>query len=244
MTSHASATQTQVPRTEGVAVVGEAIRRVAPETAEFLIEISATAASAAQALRDTHLKTSQIGQAISTLGVSQGDLQTISLNVYNTYAPVLPGFGGLPQIGQGGFAPYAAGAVAQPEVQFGSYHAKNTLRVNVREAGRLGEIVDAATRAGATVVGGLTFKASDEPGARRAALEAAGRDARGKAETLAAAAGKQVGEPVSISEDVVATNGAYAALRSAMPFAFGPGTPAATGELEYYARVSATFRLQ
>jgi hypothetical protein len=133
---------------------------------------------------------------------------------------------------------------AQPDVQFGSYHARKILRVIVREPGRVGEIVDAAARTGATVAGAFSFRVSDEAAARRAVLEAAGKDARTKAETLATAAGKQLGDPVAISEDIIATNGTYAALRSAAPFAFGAGAPQTTGDLEYYARVSARFRFQ
>ena len=104
--------------------------------------------------------------------------------------------------------------------------------------------LDAITRAGATVIGSFSLRVSDEPGARRAVLEAAGRDARAKAETLAQATGKQVGDPVSITEDIIACNGAYAALRSAAPFAIGAASPPIAGELEYYARVTANFRLQ
>lgn len=140
--------------------------------------------------------------------------------------------------------PLEASVGVQPDLQFGACHSRNVLRVNVREAARAGEILDAATRAGAILAGAFSFKASDEASARRATLEAAGKDARAKAETLAAAAGKQIGDPISISEELIASNGAYTALRSALPFAFGAGTPQVTGELEYYARVSASFRLQ
>jgi uncharacterized protein YggE len=221
---------------EGVAVIGEAVRRVAPETAEFLIEITAAASTAAQALHDCHGKTAQIAQAIGPLGVQQTDIHSISLNVYSLYAPViplLPGYGSTPQIGQGGYMPYGGGPAFQPEVQLGSYHARNTLRIQVREAARAGEIVDAAARAGATIAGAFSFRVSDEAAARRAALEAAGKDARAKAETLAAAAGRQLGDPLAITEGIVASNGVYAALRSTMPFAFGAGTPQVAGELEY-----------
>ena len=232
-----------------MAVIGEALRRVPPERAEFLIEISVSASSAAQALRDNHVKTTQVGQAVAAMGVQPADMQTISLNVYSLYSPAmqqaLPGYGAVPQIGQPSFTPYTAGSAAAPqEVQFGAYYARNTLRVNVREPGRLGEIVDSVTRAGANVLGGFSFHAADEAAARRAVLEAAGRDAKAKAETLATATGKQIGDPVAVTEDIVASNGTYSALRSSMPFAFGAGAPQVAGELEYYARISATFRLQ
>src|SRR5215475_70317 len=73
--------QSQMQR-EGVTVVGEAMRRVAPESVEFLFEISAGASTAAQALRDNQAKNSQIAHALAALGVIPADLRTISVNVY------------------------------------------------------------------------------------------------------------------------------------------------------------------
>jgi uncharacterized protein YggE len=235
---------------EGVSVIGEAVRRVFPEIAEFLMEVTNSASTAAQALRDNHLKTAQLGQAVAGMGVQPADLQTISFNIYSLYAPVmqaLPSYGGMAQIGHGAFPGYAGGLPSlggsQGEMQFGTYHARNTLRVNVREPGRVGEIVDALTKAGAMILGAFSFKPSEEAHARKAALEAAGRDARAKAEALAAATGRQIGDVISLCEEVVATNGAYAALRASLPYSFGAGAPQYAGELEYYARVSANFRL-
>src|SRR5437667_6861101 len=244
MAQYGSRVQTQ---TDGVMVIGEAVWRVPPERAEFLIEITASALTAAQALHDNQLKSAQVAQAVAPLGVQQADLQTISLNVYNLYRPVgaLPGYGGLPTIGAGGFPAYGAGAAPVPaEIQSAAYHARNILRVNVRDPRRLGEIVDVVARAGAVIAGSLSIGVSDEAGARRHALEAAGKDARAKAEALAVCTGKQVDDAIAIAEDIVASNGVYAALRSVVPFAFGAGTPEVAGELEYYARVSACFRLK
>src|SRR5262245_25479319 len=113
---------------EGITVIGEAVRRVSPESAEFLIEITASAPAAAQALRDNQMKTTQVAQAMLSLGVQHGDMQSISLNVHSMYAPAmqaLPPMGMVPQIGSG--VPH--------EIQFGAYHVINTIRVNVREAG-------------------------------------------------------------------------------------------------------------
>ncbi len=226
---------------EGVTVVGEAVRGIPPESAEFLIETTASAPTAAQSLRDNHMKATQVAQAIAVLGVQPADIQTISLNVYNLYSQGMPA---LPQLGPTTFGLYASSQSVQPDVQFGAYHARQSLRIHVRDPGRVGEILDAAVRAGANVTGTFSFKVKDEAAARRAALEAAAKDARAKAETLATAAGKQLGDPIAISEDIIASNGTYAALRSAIPFAFGAGAPQVTGDLEYYARVSARFRFQ
>jgi uncharacterized protein YggE len=225
---------------EGIAVVGEAVRRVAPESAEFLVEIVTGGATGSQAMQNHQTKTDQIAKTVAALGLQRHDLQTVSLNVINAYAPplmqTLPSYG-MPQIGPGGFG-------MQPEVQFGTYHARSVMRVNAREAARAPEIADAMIKAGATLASNVSYHAADEAGARKSALEAAGKDARAKAETLAATAGKQLGDPVAISEEIVASNGVYSALRAQMPWAFGPDTPSAVGELEYYARVTANFRFQ
>jgi uncharacterized protein YggE len=249
MPAYGSRTQTQP--IEGIAVVGEALRRVAPESAEFLIEITAAGATGSQAIQNHQTKTTQIAQAVSALGVQRADLQTVSLNVINAYATgyaplmqALPQYG-LPQIGQGGLSAFAAPPALQPELQFGATHqARSVLRVGVRDAARAGEIADALVATGATLASGLSYRAADEAGARKLALDAAVKDARVKAETVAGAAGKKLGDPVGVFEDIVVSNGVYSALRAQIPWAFGPDMPFAAGELEYYARVTASFRFQ
>lgn len=227
-------------------VIGEAVRTVLPERAEFLVEITANGQTAAQALRDNQAKTMQITQALAQVGVTQSDVHPMTLKVNNLYSPLpLPSYGGIPpQITQAGFTPYAPAPGVQPEIQFGSFQARSTLRISVREPGRIGEIADATARAGVTTMGAFSFHAADEAHARGATLEAAVKDAKRKAESLASATGVQLGEIVTITEDISTTNGTYAALRATVPFAFGAGAPETIGELEYYARVSATFKIQ
>ena len=243
-TMSANAVRTQPQAFEGIAVVGEAVRRVAPDSAEFLIEVIASGHSVSQSMANHQNLTAQIAQAISGSGVHRADLQTVSMNVANIYAPALAPAYGAAQIAPGGFAGFATQSPLQPDVQFGAYQTRSILRISVREAARAGEIVDASVKAGATLLGGLSYGAADEAGARKSALEAAGKDARSKAETLAAATGKQVGDPLAIAEEIIASNGVYSAMRAQMPWAFGPNTPVVAGELEYYARVTASFRFQ
>jgi hypothetical protein len=236
-----SYSRTETPIAEGVTVIGEAVRVVLPERAEFFVEVTASSQTAAQAFRDNHAKISQIAQFLAPLGVTPTDIQPISQQVHSLYSPLVqslpPAYAGL--------LPFAAPAPGmQPEVQFGSYQARHTLRVTVREPARVGEITDALARAGVTSFGALSFLPADEGGARRTVLETAGKDAKLKAEALASATGRQLGELVTLNEDIVASNGTYAALRMAMPFAFGPAAPQVAGELQYYARVTATFRFQ
>ena len=102
---------------EGVTVIGEAVRRIPSESAEFVIEVTSAATTAAQALRENQAKTMQVTQAIGQLGAQPADIQTISLKVQSLYAPVLqslPAYAGFSSMGQGGFSAHAAGAAMQP----------------------------------------------------------------------------------------------------------------------------------
>lgn len=222
---------------DGISVTGEAVRRASPDAAEFLIEISASATTAAQALRDHQTRSSQIAQSLTQLGVQPADLETISVNIYSMYRPLVPAMPQLAAVSsEGQFNPF--------ELQYGAYNARSAVRVHVRDKARVGEVVDAAARSGATIVGAFAMRMSDDASARKAALEAAGRDARAKAESMAAALGKTLGEPVAIAEEMIVSNGTYMALRAAMPLAFGAAAPQSAGELEFYARVSARFSFQ
>src|SRR5215475_9071441 len=97
-------TMTAAQSIEGIAVVGEAVRRMAPESAEFVIELSTTAYSAAQAMKEHQARSGQIAQAVAHLGVQRNDLQTISLNVVNLFAPLIPVTPALPPFGYAGDA--------------------------------------------------------------------------------------------------------------------------------------------
>src|SRR5215472_12524158 len=162
-------------QSEGITVTGEAVRRASGDQAEILIEITATAATAAQALRDNHAKSVQVAQSVAALGVTQADIQTVSLNIHNVYSRLpqaLPAYTVIPPVSSAQLSPSPLGPMTpfglaqQPDVQFGSYHARSLHRVSVREAARVGEILDAVVRFGASV-SQFAFKAPDEAGTRR-----------------------------------------------------------------------------
>ena len=79
------------------------------------------------------------------------------------------------------------------------YHVDNTLYVTVRALDTVGDVIDAATAAGANQMYGLTFSSSGETAAYEKALRRAYEDAAAKAALLAEAAGQTLGEVVSIN---------------------------------------------
>ncbi|MEO8260693.1 MAG: SIMPL domain-containing protein [Acidobacteriota bacterium] len=78
--------------------------------------------------------------------------------------------------------------------------ARNTLEVRIDEVTRAGEIADAAVQGGATALDGIRFDLKDHDGAEREALRLAVADARGRAEAVAAGAGRSVDRILRIEE--------------------------------------------
>ena len=72
--------------------------------------------------------------------------------------------------------------------------------VTVHDTDQLGELLDAAVNAGANSIYGVTFYVDDQTAASSDARVEAVKDARTKAEELAAAAGMTLGPVVAISE--------------------------------------------
>jgi uncharacterized protein YggE len=80
------------------------------------------------------------------------------------------------------------------------FSARNTIHVALDDLGAAGRLIDTAIKAGATEVQGVQFGVKDDAPLRRDALAQATRDARAKADVLAASLGGTVGPAISIAE--------------------------------------------
>ena len=80
------------------------------------------------------------------------------------------------------------------------YNASSYLAIRTRDMEKVGEIIDIAFRAGANTLDGINFSASDTDDARTDALTQSVKDARAKAEIIAAAAGLTIRSIESINE--------------------------------------------
>jgi len=242
--------------TEGLTVIGEATRSVAPDAAELTIGVQTTSPSAAQALRENAARMLHVVQAILALGVNQTDIETTGLSVSPLYPLFYPQLGPpqwpllnpYPQPGQPGIA-----SEVQPLV---GYRVSSTAKVLLCDTNRSGEILDTAVTAGANSSVGMAFRLRDDAAVRRAVLEAASREAHTKAEAIAAAVGKQLGDPIRVTEDtswLPASGGALRAHWSAVPQgppgAFldgihGGACPEMPGELTIHACLQVTYKLR
>ena len=119
------------------------------------------------------------------------------------------------------------------------YVASNVVSATIA-AGQAGALIDSAVEAGANQVSGPSLERTDATRLYRQALEDAVSDARARAETLARAAGRELGEITSMVESGSASPPGPMAEKAASD----AGTPVVSGELEITAVVSVTFVLK
>ena len=126
------------------------------------------------------------------------------------------------------------------------YSVNNCLTIRTGELDMIGTYIDVAFAAGANTFDSIEFTVSDDSQARMQALELAVQDAYAKAETIAAAAGKQLMGMISISEgdqanywdNSVSGSVAYARAESADA---AMGTTVRAAQVQVSAKVQVSF---
>jgi uncharacterized protein YggE len=170
---------------------------VAPDVADVLIGVMVQKPTVSEAQSAAATSMNAVVAAIKKNGVDDKDIATVNLSLSPVYDY------------SNGSAPKLVGQ------QF-----SNTVRVTVRNLKSVAGVVDDAIAAGATTVGGISFRLGDPKMAQAQARALAMADARAKADALTAAGGVKITGVASISESTVQTN--------PVPFALDAGVKAAS----------------
>ncbi len=153
-----------------VSATGRADTR--PDEARFTVGVDNIGATAAEATAANNATIQRVMRALAQFGVREEHVQTRSIS--------------LGRIGGGR--------------DRGRYQAHNLLEVRVKEIGRAGGAIAAATEAGANVLSGPNLAISDPEAASRSAYAAAYRAARARADAYAAAAEMEVARVLTIRD--------------------------------------------
>ncbi len=196
-----------------VTVQGTGTVTAVPDEASFSFTVQTKATTAAAALARNGTATKAVIAAVESAGVSEADIQTAQVSL----DPVESSDG----------------------TSIVAYTASDTITVTKLAVAKAGAIVDAAVGAGATDVSGPSLDLSDQDALYAQALKAAVAQAKTKAQVLAAAAGRSLGNVVSIVEGSGPTP---------VPFAVGgaasaPNTPIEAGTQEVQATVTIAYAL-
>ena len=168
-----------------VTVSGTGEVSVAPDVADVVIGVTIQKPTVAAAQSAAAASMSAVIAAIKKDGVDPKDIVTIDLSLnpvydYNSSTPRL--------IGQ---------------------QLSNSVRVTVRNLNSLAAVVDDSMAAGATTIGGVTFRLNDPTSVQTKARQLAMADARSKADQLTSSAGVSVKGVATITETTTQSNPVY-----------------------------------
>ncbi|HEX2627280.1 MAG TPA: SIMPL domain-containing protein [Candidatus Limnocylindrales bacterium] len=205
-----------------ISVPGEGRVTVRPDLADLRVGISLTEPTVQAARTAGAVALQSILSRLATLGIKDGDIQTsiVSMTPAYDYSDRNP--------------PRLIG-----------YALTNTVSVTIRDLERVGDVIDGALTSGATTMDSLGFRVANPDPHQRAARELAVRNARARAETLAATAGVEVGDVLAISEGGAAPAPfeSYPAARQ-LSMAKDVSTPIEAGMTEVSVDVTVTFAIR
>lgn len=162
-------------RSMNVSGVGRVM--VVPDIATINVGVRTESDNVQDALDGNTTQANAISKILQDLGIAKADIQTSNFNVYpsDRYDPM----------------------TGQIEGRF--FVVENTVNVTVRELGSLGDVLSAVVEAGANNIYGINFNVEDSSAAIAEARALAIQDAQAKAETIAAEAGVELGELLTIT---------------------------------------------
>ena len=161
-----------------ISVTGSAGIEVKPDMARVTVGVVTTGATSEAARQANAQAMAATQAALAELGVAEEDMKTSDISLRPTYVYSNN---------------YSEGTI-------NGYRMSTDLVVTVRDLEKIGEVLDAAIGAGSNTMDSLDFLVSNQDELYNAALADAVELARQKAELLAAAAGKTVGEALTITE--------------------------------------------
>lgn len=203
------------PRTLTVTGTGSVI--AAADTATLYVVIETKSDTAARAARDNADISARVYNAVIAAGASSDGLSTANYALYPEYDP-------------------------KGEMKTAAYRVQNSLKVEVKDLARTGQVSDAALQAGASRIGSVIFSLSDEEAYKDRALRAAAKDAAAKADAIAGSLGCTVTGVLSVSTQSVS---AAPYGRSVMNMAAdaAPGTTLSPDKQEITAQVTVVYEI-
>lgn len=160
-----------------VSVTGESVVQSQPDTAVLSLAVVTQNASASEAQAENASRTDAVVRAVRAAAGAGAEVKTGGYSLQPQFA-------------------YKEGAA--PTIT--SYVARNNVIVTTGELSKVGAVIDAASRAGANSVDGLSFTLRRDEEARARALAGATREAVAKAGVVAAALGGRVVRILEVQE--------------------------------------------
>jgi uncharacterized protein YggE len=200
-----------------IAVSGTGRVIVSPDVADIQVGVMLTRPTVKAARADAAAAMTKVVAALRAAGIVDKDIQTSVLSLSPTYD-------------------YSKGG----QGKITGYQLSNAVSATVRDLDRISDALDGAMAAGATTIGGISFRVDDPASAQAQARDQAMAQARAKADQLASSAGVRITGVASISESAT-TPTPVAYDRLAAPAAGVIETPVEVGTNEIDVTVSVSY---
>jgi uncharacterized protein len=219
-TPAAQGDEAKVTRT--VSVTGSGKVYLTPDIAYITIGVHTEGDNAAEAVASNNTQAQKVIDALVAQGIAKKDIQTTNFSIY-------------------------------PQQEFDTqgkptgkvkYIVDNSVYVTVRDISKVGDVLDAAVKAGANTISGIQFDVADKTAALSDARAAAVKDAGVKAQELASAAGVTLGDVQTISEYTSAGPQPMYDMRAAAPMAEAASVPIQTGQMLLTVDVSMVYEIR
>lgn len=206
-----------------VTVQGSGTALAAPDKAEIGFSTFSKNADPKAAMAKAGADAAAILAALKKAGVAKEDLQTTGVMLQPEYA-------------------YRENE--PPRVT--GYRADVTVKATVRDITKIADVITAGTTAGAKSVSGPSFALDDDNPTKFEAVKKAVADAKARAEAMAGAGGRKVGEVVSMTDSAAVSAPGYPMLMrggyAAADYMY-PKAAIEPGQLEMTAQVTIVYRL-
>ena len=213
----ARAEDKRMERTITVSASGEIAAE--PDLARIQSGVTTEAETARNALAANSAAMRKVIDGLKSRGIDPKDIQTSSFRVEPRYSERVKG--------------------NAPKID--GYRVHNQVHVALRDLGKVGEVLDELVALGANEIGGLSFEVSKAEELKDAARKEAVANALRRAKLLATAAGAEVGEVISITDEAMQ----FAPRGPMMTRAAAPGSvPIESGSQTLEARVTVTWALK
>jgi uncharacterized protein len=263
LAASAQDTPPTTPPVRTLTVTAEAVRDVFPDTAVASIAIVSNGETVAKAVAINNKYALTVVAAVKALKVTGLTIKTCSYTVQPVYAqevqPAAPDAGAQPLVGSA--APDLTQAYVT-EQKLTGYEVQNLIEFRVTQSPPdatdttglstdIGQVIDAALKAGANRVDAVNFFLADESQILAQLASKASNSAYARAKALAGGVNASLGPVISISDGSYpmlpsyhnTAFSAYGATPYAYPYAT-PGTPLEAGTLTLQVSVAVTFELK
>jgi len=212
-----------------ITVTGEGEVQAVPDQVAITLGVVTEAETAQQALQANNQAMQQLFETLDRQQIAKQDRQTTRFDVSPQYRPDQP-------------SPRSRQQEAPQSPRIVGYQVTNTVRVQVNDVSKLGNVLDTVVSAGSNRINGIQFSIEERESLLKQARQRAIENARDKAKLFAQAAGVSLGSVVTIREQggaspVPQPRYQMAAARS-VPIAAGEQTITASVHVEYELNVT------